>query len=458
MLKQASEYLSLATIAGGVGIWDFDVVNNKLTWDDQMFRLYGMTPDDFGGAYDTWKAGVHPEDVERCESEVQMALRGEKEFDTEFRVVWPNGTINHIHARARVRRDAAGQPTEMIGTNYDITERKRAEEALRDSEERYRVLFEGSTYGILAADIEAGRFVYANPSICRMLGYSDVELLQLGIADIHPKDSLDHVMSEFESLVRGEKTLVSALPCLRKDGTVFYADIAGANAIIHGRRCTVGFFADVTDRKRAEEALRESEATLRTSLSSTRRRCFCWIPGEWCWRPARWRPRESIRAWRRSSGPMRLPCSPRGRPETFRDFSGGGRDRQPRRFEDVRGDFHLDISMIPIFDQGEVVQVAVLAVDITVRKQADAALRESEQRFRDITENAAEWVWEVDAQGKYRYSSPVVEQLLGYTPEEVLGKYFYDFFIPDLAPGTEAGAGGLRGQTAVPRLSQPQPA
>ena len=67
----------------------------------------------------------------------------------------------------------------------------------------------------------------------------------------------------------------------------------------------------------------------------------------------------------------------------------------------------------------------------TERKLAEAALRESEQRFRDITENAAEWVWEVDSQGKYTYSSPVVEQLLGYTPEEILGKYFYDFFLPD---------------------------
>ena len=67
----------------------------------------------------------------------------------------------------------------------------------------------------------------------------------------------------------------------------------------------------------------------------------------------------------------------------------------------------------------------------TERKLAEAALRVSEQRFRDITENAAEWVWEVDSQGKYTYSSPVVEQLLGYKPEEILGKYFYDFFLPD---------------------------
>ena len=75
--------------------------------------------------------------------------------------------------------------------------------------------------------------------------------------------------------------------------------------------------------------------------------------------------------------------------------------------------------------------MAILGVNITARKQVEEALRESEQRFRDITENAAEWVWEVDAQGKYLYSSPVVEQLLGYKPEEILDKHFYDLFLPE---------------------------
>ena len=85
---------------------------------------------------------------------------------------------------------------------------------------------------------------------------------------------------------------------------------------------------------------------------------------------------------------------------------------------------------LPLYIQGQNL-VLTIARDITARKQAEAALRESEQRFRDITENAAEWIWEVDPQGKYTYSSPVVEQLLGYKPEEILGKYFYDSFLPE---------------------------
>jgi two-component sensor histidine kinase/PAS domain-containing protein len=130
-LKQAKERLLLATVAGGVGIWDLEVLNNKLTWDDQMFRLYGITPDNFGGAYETWKARVHPADVEHGDAEVQMALRGEKEFDSEFRVVWPDGTIHTIRGLATVERDASGKAIRLIGTNYDITERKAAENSIR---------------------------------------------------------------------------------------------------------------------------------------------------------------------------------------------------------------------------------------------------------------------------------------------------------------------------------------
>ena len=93
-LRQTSERLSFAAQAGCVGIWDYDVVDNRLVWDDQMFRLYGITRDQFGGAYEAWQAGLHPEDRQRANQEIQRALRGERDFNTEFRVVWPDGSMH----------------------------------------------------------------------------------------------------------------------------------------------------------------------------------------------------------------------------------------------------------------------------------------------------------------------------------------------------------------------------
>jgi PAS domain S-box-containing protein len=92
--------------------------------------------------------------------------------------------------------------------------------------------------------------------------------------------------------------------------------------------------------------------------------------------------------------------------------------------------FPAEIRAGKISYRGQNLRLAAIR-DVTERKQAEEALLESEKRFRDVAENAQEWVWEVDAEGRYTYASPIVEKLLGYKPEEILDKYFYDLFIPE---------------------------
>lgn len=130
-LRQLSARLVLANRASGAGVWDYNAVTNTLAWDDQMYKLYGVNKEEVHNAYDAWLAGVHPDDKERRSAEIQMALRGEKEFDTEFRVCWPEGSIRHIKAIARVQRDESGKPLNMIGTSLDITKQKRAVQELQ---------------------------------------------------------------------------------------------------------------------------------------------------------------------------------------------------------------------------------------------------------------------------------------------------------------------------------------
>ena len=130
-IRQTSARLSLATRAGGVGIWDWDLVEDKMIWDDQMFALYGFPGRNFEAAYESWLSSLHADEVALRKKEIEMALSGEKDFDTEFTVVWPDASVHNISANAIVQRDQSGKPVRMIGTNWDITDQKRTEAALR---------------------------------------------------------------------------------------------------------------------------------------------------------------------------------------------------------------------------------------------------------------------------------------------------------------------------------------
>jgi len=139
---QLHQRLSLATDSAGIGVWDYWVPENRLIWDKWMYALYGVQEENFSGAYDAWRSGLHPDDRERGDMEINQALRGEKEFDTEFRVVWPLGEVRHLKATAVVLRDGYGKPLRMIGVNYDISARKAAEEELAIKQRQLQTLNE----------------------------------------------------------------------------------------------------------------------------------------------------------------------------------------------------------------------------------------------------------------------------------------------------------------------------
>jgi len=179
----------------------------------------------------------------------------------EIEGVGPDGGVSWYFTRVEpIRRD--GEIVAVSLFSSDITARKRTEEALRESEQRYRALLEGAAEGILVADVQSRRFMYANPAVCRMLGYTEGELKTLGISNIHPERALGHVIAEFEAQVRGEKPVAADIPCLRKDGTVFYADVCSAPVQLDGRDCNVGFFTDITERRNAEDAARKANDEL----------------------------------------------------------------------------------------------------------------------------------------------------------------------------------------------------
>jgi PAS domain S-box-containing protein len=130
--NEVADRLAIATKAASIGIWDYNVVDNILVWDDNMYKLYGLNKKNFSGVVEAWESSVHPDDIAPSQELLQRALNGEIEFDTEFRVVWPNGEIRHIRAIAFTHKDNNGNALKMIGTNWDITKNKKAEKKLKN--------------------------------------------------------------------------------------------------------------------------------------------------------------------------------------------------------------------------------------------------------------------------------------------------------------------------------------
>ena len=137
----------------------------------------------------------------------------------------------------------------------DITDRKEAEAKVRESETRFRTMFEGAQDGIIVVDLELRDIIFVNPMICEMTGYRMEEMLSLKVTDIHPHEQLAYVMDQFDRQARGEFVMAEDMPVQRKDGSVFPADISVSQVNLDGRPCLAGFFRDITERKRSQDEL-----------------------------------------------------------------------------------------------------------------------------------------------------------------------------------------------------------
>jgi len=177
------------------------------------------------------------------------------EITYEYRFKHMNGDYIWMRDKMKLIRDENDNPIEIVGYWEDITEHKQAEEALRESEQRFRAIFDSANDGILLADIENSKFYTGNKMICKMLGYSLDELKNLEVTDIHPKEDLPYVIEQFDRQLKGDITLATDIPVKRRDGSVFYTDVNSTSITLAGRTYLLGIFRDITERKKMEKQL-----------------------------------------------------------------------------------------------------------------------------------------------------------------------------------------------------------
>ncbi|MGB7087431.1 MAG: PAS domain-containing protein [Phormidesmis sp.] len=268
-LHDMTQRLELATNSAKIGVWDFDTVENRLIWDEGMYRLYGIDESMFGGAYEAWKQGVHPDDIEIADAEIQAAIAGKKDFHTEFRVVWPNGQVRFIEAHAMTLRDEAGKAQRMIGVNWDITERKQTETQLKNSlKELADVRFALDCSSIVAITDQRGQITHVNDRFCEISQYSREELLgnthRLINSGYHPSDFFQQMWQTISSgqVWQGE------IKNLTKNGSYYWVDTIIVPILDESGMPFqyVAIRSDITDRKQAEVALLQANEKLEAKV------------------------------------------------------------------------------------------------------------------------------------------------------------------------------------------------
>ncbi len=182
-LETTHDRMSLATESGGIGVWDFDVRTGELLWDPRMYHLYGLSPSSETAAYGLWLRHLHPDDRADTEEALRLALAGTREFRTEFRIIWENGSVHHLRAAARVTRDDSGAALRMVGVNWDVTSLHQLAAELADQHELLRVTLQSIGDAVITTD-GAGCVTWLNPIAERMTGLRSADAIGMPLTAV----------------------------------------------------------------------------------------------------------------------------------------------------------------------------------------------------------------------------------------------------------------------------------
>jgi PAS domain S-box-containing protein len=264
-LRDSEERLRLAQEASGMGVWDWDTRSDRVEWSDQTFRIFGLQPSEQKLDESSVLTLIHPEDRAAVKLAIREALRPGGEFDAEYRIQRPDGSMRWVLAEGRTHCDSKGSPFRMIGLSLDVTERRQAAEELRRSEERFRLLVEGiADYAIFMLDAE-GFVTSWNSGAERIKGYVAEEIIGQHYSRFYGDEDLRKgkpAMALREATVTGRFEEDGWR--LRKDGSRFQANVI-LTALHDPKGKLIGFAKitrDLTESRRAEDAVQAAQAEL----------------------------------------------------------------------------------------------------------------------------------------------------------------------------------------------------
>lgn len=371
-----------------------------------------------------------------------------------------DGSPLTVRLSGRICRGPSGRIQYMEGIIQDITGQVRAESHLREAVEQLQAILNGMVDGLAIVDLKTRQLLAANAALCRMTGRTEEEILNLTVFDMHPPEEHARILEQFENHRRSPGARSRPLRCLRRDGSVFYADITSSLLTYRGRLCVMGFFRDLSEYREVSEAARTSEARFRAIFE-----------GAALGIAVSNAEGAILQCNKALADTLGYPCEELiGR--RIRDFSHpddrgaviaayqrlvGGASPGPLQLEERCIDrcgrvvwCRIAVTLLPV-RKGQPPLALAMFENVTRWKEAEDRVRQSEQRYRLIAENVRDVIWTSDIparlmaapdadgtllkqvveQWRYSYVSPSIRNLLGYSVEEAMALRLADLFPPE---------------------------
>lgn len=427
ILSKSEEQLRFAMEATDDGIWDWNVKNDTLYWSPRALTMLGYDEDEFILTVKKWEELVHPDDLPVIwEALGRILAKKETNFQMEFRYLTKSGNWIWVVGRGKpVEFDENGNVARIVGTHFDITDRKVAEEQLKISEEKFRKTFLISPDSININRLSDGVYISINNGFTKIMGYTEEEIIG--------KSSLDiNVWNNPEDRIKLVKQLLTTGYCQNleaefkaKDGSVKHGLMSASVFELDGEKCIISITRDITDRKNVQEELQKSEERYRNFFEND-------ITGDYLSTPegklldcnnafAKMLGYDSVEEIM-SLNTEKLYPSINDRTEFIKKLTN---DKfltdSEMTLVTKNGEVKYCIeNVLGHFDEnGELIKFQGYVFDITARKQAENQLKINALQFKLITQTSIEGFWEVALDGNIIYANEAYCRMSGYTLDEL---------------------------------------
>jgi len=419
-LRRSETYLAEAQRLSQTGSWHWKAGTGEVFWSREYFAIFGFDPERDVASYSLALARIHPDDRENVDQIRRSAAREKRDYEAEYRLLLPGGVIRHLHTMGHCLVNPSGE-VEFIGTVMDVTDRKQEESARRYSEEKFRVVVETANDAVISMD-EKSVILYANQATAKIFGYEPPELIGKTLTMLMPK-SMRHLHEEgFGRYIQTGHKRINwqgvELAALRKNGEEFPVEVSFGELKKTEQRVFTGFIRDITERKRAEEALRRSEGYLAEAQRLTR-------SGSWAWDV-----RAGTLFWSRETFRI-YGCAPERNP-TWDDFlasvhpddrvaveARANSESTQKDWADSEGDFrimmpdggikHVHSIAHPVRDAaGNLTEVVGTVIDVTERLRAEQERERLRQAQADLAHiNRVSTMGELTASLAHEIKQPI---------------------------------------------------